>query len=287
MPTYQVIWNATTKTAGVQVQGASPPAGSLIAGTFEDANGPLVPNTSTVLYHAIRDALYSQGVLDMQRLVIVGGSIPPVTPGLPGVVRNFVAGTATETSQPLSWQAPATGTGPFTYKVGRRLGSSTGAYTQIGGTISGTSYTATGLVADTAYDYNIVATNSAGDSTVVATINDAKTAASGVTPAVTRPGWFVAPANAMTVNTTALVNGRNLLAGSSNGGRAGTYTDVVTDVNTWGWYVALASAGAPVFTDQSGGVGGYVSRGNATVDGQSWQFWQRDYPGTGSSVTVS
>lgn len=284
MPTYQVIWNATSKSAGVQVQGATPPAGSMIAGTFEDDNGPLVPNGSTVLYHAIRDALYSQGVLDMQRLTIIGGTLPPVDGVLPSVVRSFVAGTATETSQPLSWQAPATGTAPFTYKVSRRLGSSTGAYTQIGGTITGTSYSATGLTADTAYDYSIVAVNSTGESAQAALINDAKTAA---TTTVTRPGWFVAPANAMTVNTATLVANRTLLDGSADGGKAGTYTDVVTDVQTWGWYVALASAGAPVFTDAGGGVGGYVSRGNATVNDLSWQFWQRDYPGAGSSVTVS
>lgn len=107
-----------------------------------------------------------------------GGSSPVA----PGAVQNLAPGTATANAQPLAWQAPATGTGPFTYQVAYRLGTSTGAYTNFGSPVSGLSATVTGLSAGTAYDYQVTAINAAGPGPA-ATVNDANTAsASPVAP---------------------------------------------------------------------------------------------------------
>lgn len=252
MAIYQVIWNATTRTAAVQNDGATPPAGSTIAGKFEDDNGPFTPNISDVLYHAVRDALYSQGVWDMQRLVIIGGAIPPVNPVLPSVVRSLLAGTAGQTTQPLSWQAPATGTGPFTYRVGRRAGSSTGVFTNIGGPITGLNYTATGLTANTEYDYEVFAVNAAGNGTAVI-LENVKTAAA---VADTRPIFFRGPANAHTTNTASLMTAGTRMG--TNGSKAVASFPVLTTVGNYGWVAlpAAPSAAGATFTDLSNGFPG-------------------------------
>lgn len=114
MPTYQVVWNGTTRQAAIQNQGASPPAGSLIAGTFVDDNGPFVPNISDVLYHAVRDVLYGQGIYDMQRLSILSGNLPPVAPGVLTITGPVTLNGSASGSQQF---ARTGGTAPFTWAI--------------------------------------------------------------------------------------------------------------------------------------------------------------------------
>lgn len=129
----------------------------------------------------------------------------------PGAVTNLQAGTATQTTQPLSFGPPSTGTGPFTYQVAYRLGSSSGAFTDFGSPTSATSPTVTGLTAGTVYDYQVTASNAAGPG-AAAVLNDISTAA----PTATAPG-------APTIGVATAGAGSASVAGtapSSNGGAA-------------------------------------------------------------------
>ena len=73
MPTYQVAWNATTKVAKVQPDGAAVGAGFTDIGSFDhvaDIDDNLGSDYNHVVFHHVRDLLYHQGVLDMQRVSI-------------------------------------------------------------------------------------------------------------------------------------------------------------------------------------------------------------------------
>lgn len=87
-----------------------------------------------------------------------GGGV--ITIVAPGSVTSLVAGTPGVTTMPLSWVAPTTGTGPFSYHMQYTLhGGST--WTDFG-TTSALNGTITGLVASTSYDFRVFATNAAG-----------------------------------------------------------------------------------------------------------------------------
>lgn len=68
----------------------------------------------------------------------------PVVFVTPGPVSNIVKTTATPTSVTVSWAAPTTGQSPFTYHVFYSL-TATGPWTQVGGTVTNTNFTVTGL----------------------------------------------------------------------------------------------------------------------------------------------
>lgn len=78
MAKYQVAWNTTTRIATVQFAGDALPVGSTKIGEFDHTatteegndieNYEFGPNH--VLWHHVRDALYKQGVQDMQRVRI-------------------------------------------------------------------------------------------------------------------------------------------------------------------------------------------------------------------------
>lgn len=68
----------------------------------------------------------------------------PVVFATPGPVTSIVKTTATPTSVTISWAAPTTGQSPFTYHVFYSL-IATGPWTQVGGTITNTNFTVTGL----------------------------------------------------------------------------------------------------------------------------------------------
>ncbi|MCK8788257.1 right-handed parallel beta-helix repeat-containing protein, partial [Roseomonas sp. NAR14] len=98
------------------------------------------------------NALYWNSTEDAMWQRTTGG--PPGAGVAPGAVSALTAGTATSTTQPLSWTAPGTGTGPITYAVDvRPTGGST--WTRVATAVSGVAYTVTDLTAATAYDYRI------------------------------------------------------------------------------------------------------------------------------------
>lgn len=68
----QVAYRELTGSALVQNDGDATPANYIIAGTFKhpNPNDLLGPDVNHVLYHHVRDALYSIGEWNMQRVTI-------------------------------------------------------------------------------------------------------------------------------------------------------------------------------------------------------------------------
>lgn len=227
--------------------------------------------------------------------VVAASSVPP------GAVTNVTAGTATSTSQPLSWTAPSTGSAPITYTVAYRLGSSTGSYTTFASGVTGTSATVTGLSPSTAYDYQITPTNAYGSGTP-GLLNDALT----TSPAIdTRPRFGVGAANAGVFSPAALLAAMAPMTGGVNGGIGGSFT-VAPGSGEYGWaaFEAAGSAAGVTFTDflGTGGWQGASSSGNNTGDtGASpntsivtyndgvtnWRFFRQSYAEAGGAFTSS
>lgn len=90
---------------------------------------------------------------------------------LPAQVTGVTAGTATPSSQPLTWSAA---TGATSYKVEYKL-NGTGTWSTAA-TVTGLAYTVLGLSTDTAYDYRVTAINAAGAGTPSATLANVRTA---------------------------------------------------------------------------------------------------------------
>ncbi|WP_030758747.1 chitinase [Streptomyces griseus] len=87
---------------------------------------------------------------------------------IPAAPTGLAAGSPTSTTVPLSWPAVA---GATSYKVYRG--------TTAVGTVTGTSYTATGLTPSTAYSFQVSAVNSAGESAKSAAVTATTTAGGG------------------------------------------------------------------------------------------------------------
>ena len=124
----------------------------------------------------------------------------------------------------------------------------------------------------------------------------------------TRPRLFVAPANAHTTNTQALLTGSTPLAGSANGGTAGTFS-LTTTAGNYGWVAVLASASAAGVHFFDGlGFGGWSGAGlagnntGASPDpststttftdsgGTTWRLFRQDFVNanpTAASYTLS
>jgi len=189
----------------------------------------------------------------------------------PGAVTGVTPGTATSSTQPLTWTAPTTGTTPITYTVGYRLGSSTGAYTTFATGVTGTASTVTGLAASTAYDYQITPVNSAGSGTP-GLLNDAVTAAP---PPDTRPAFSYGIANPsgttatfdtifaarVPMDVTGASGGQIGAGGAPAGGKAGSFTTFqspspsATDY-TWIFIPSGADSSGLVVNDGAG-TGGF------------------------------
>ena len=121
----------------------------------------------------------------------------------PGAVTGLTAGTATSTTQPLTWTAPSTGTAPIVYLVQYRLTGS-GSYTTFATGVTGTSSTVTGLSASTAYDYLVTPSNAYGSGTA-ASLTNVSTAAATATISGTAPAGTVGVAYTYTFTTTNFV----------------------------------------------------------------------------------
>lgn len=124
--------------------------------TFDGATVPGWVNTAgsrnAVTLMRLGDSVYWACAQAAGRQVVIAG--------LPGQVAGLTLGTATATTQPLSWSAP-TGS-PTDYTVQYAIAGSGSWTTFADGTSTTTSTTVTGLTAGVNYDYRVAAVNGAG-----------------------------------------------------------------------------------------------------------------------------
>lgn len=114
-------------------------------------------------------------------VVTASTAAAPTTP--PTQVVGLTAGTATGSTQPLTWTAAA---GATTYTVEYRLGGTADPYTAVTG-LTGTTYTVTGLSPVTSYQYRVTAVNAAGSGTPSTTLTTATGATTVVTETINQP----------------------------------------------------------------------------------------------------
>lgn len=189
--------------------------------------------------------------------IAVGRSLEPSTSGpvicpavsgsvtAPGQVTGLTAGTATSTTQPLSWTAPSSGGAPSAYTVEYRKTGDT-AWTTATTSATSPSGTVTGLTAATGYDYRVTATNGAGSGTPSSIVSATTAAASGTGPAVgdvilvktyhsgtstpgTIPGW-----NLLDQKTYSDVTAATMALLNSSGGATGLTAQIINGNITGG-----------------------------------------------------
>ncbi|MER5735309.1 glycoside hydrolase family 18 protein [Streptomyces sp. NPDC002262] len=121
-------------------------------------------NTTSVTVYT--HGWYGTPAYQADDLSLYGPGGDPVA--IPAVPTGLAAGSPTSTSVPLSWPAVA---GATSYKVYR--GGT------LAGTVTGTSYTATGLTPNTPYSFQVSAANSAGESAKSAAVTATTTSGGG------------------------------------------------------------------------------------------------------------
>lgn len=300
---YAGDYNASGGTAPYTFSLAS---GSLPAGTsLNSSTGTIsgAPTTAGAFSFAVR---VTDSVSATSTAAAVSGTIAASGGGVvvPGAPTGLTLGTATSSTQPLSWTAPASNGGAtITDYVVQRATASSGPWTTFSdGTSASTSATVTGLTASTTYYYRIAAVNSAGAG-AYSSVASGATAGAGVD---TRPRYGVGAANAGQNSPAALLASMTPLTGSSNGGVAGTFT-VTSGAGQYPWVAFEASASASGVTFFDGlGNGGWqgadtpsgnnvddpnVSPCTSTVtysDGTTtWRFFRTNYADVDGSFTTS
>lgn len=151
--------------AGVTATG-TPYATSTTVDAYTDAN---VTAGTTYYYKVVPTNGNGDGPASSEiSFTTTGASTPPT--GVP----SLTLGTATATTQPISWTAVTGATG---YKVEHKA-SSGSTWTVDAASTTDLTYTVTGLSANTTYDYRVSAVNSAGAGTA-STVQTGSTLASG------------------------------------------------------------------------------------------------------------
>ncbi|WP_406863426.1 glycoside hydrolase family 18 protein [Streptomyces sp. HUAS MG47] len=121
-------------------------------------------STTSVTVHT--HGWYGTGAYQADDLSLTGPGGDPVQ--IPATPTGLTAGAPTSTTVPLTWPAVSGATSYKVYKGGALLA-----------TVTGTSYTATGLAPSTAYGFQISAVNSAGESPKSATVTATTAADTG------------------------------------------------------------------------------------------------------------
>lgn len=214
------------------------------------------PGPSNTYYQVDQDGSYNHYVnkgqpLRSAKLIpglqgVVNGTITgPSLPAAPGQVTGLTAGTATSSTQPLSWTAPASGGTPSAYTVEYRKSTDT-AGTTSSNSVTGTFASVTGLTASTSYDYRVTATNAGGSGTASAITTASTVAASAATARVAKLNLF-STSNPPATDATSLAarsdwndmakdtyNGATSLALKDPSGAALPWTAIFTVVPAFG-----------------------------------------------------
>jgi chitin-binding protein len=224
-------------------------------------------NTVTPQAHATNNRVYSLTSANITSafLQITPGNVPPAPTGL--------AATAGNAQVALSWSAASGATG---YNV-KRSTTNGGPYSNVATSVTGTSYTNTGLTNGTTYYYVVTAVNASGESPVSLQASATPTAPTGdtggvtVTKAVPANGpWFnelqvrLANTNPITAMTVTVEVQRT--TGVSHSGQYNTVGGQITQGNvstasmvTYTWTLnagqSLGASTSRTFAAQLGGTG--------------------------------
>jgi len=208
----------------------------------------------------------------------------------PGQVTGLTAGTATASSVPLTWTAPGTGGAVATYTVQYRL-SGGATWTTASSSVTGVSYTVTGLNSSTAYDFQVIAVNAAGSgtpsssitaSTAIAAPGQVSGLAVGTATSTSVPLSWTAPATGGAVATYTV---QYRISGGSTWTTASSSVTGVT-------YTVTGLAGATayefqVFAVNAGGAGTPSSTVAAsTLAAPSYLLTNGTMPAAGTTATA-
>lgn len=215
----------STSSNGTYTQIASQGLGNYVA-------TGLTPGTTyyfkVIDFNANGDSAYSN-VTYGTTLAASGGGTVPTAPVLS-------IGNPTASTVDLSWAAVSGATG---YKVFRSSTSSTSGFAQMGGTLTGTSYTPTGLTSSTTYWFYVVATNATGDS-VESNVVTSTTATAG--------GGGTVPNAPLLAFANATTNSVQLTAVPSGSGSAATGFKFYQSTSPNSGFVQIASQSGTTFT---------------------------------------
>jgi hypothetical protein len=173
---YTMNWTAGSDNVGVVGYDTSTDGGT----TWSDAGNV----TSRAISGATSGTLYNLRVRARDAVGLLSNVLSATVTTAPGQVTGLAAGTPTSNSVPLSWSAVS---GAAAYTVNYRTTGS-GAWTTASTTVTGTSYTPSGLSASQAYDFQVIATNAGGTGTASATVSATTAAAQAATYTLTGYG---------------------------------------------------------------------------------------------------
>ncbi|MEU9865696.1 glycoside hydrolase family 18 protein [Streptomyces sp. NPDC047971] len=156
---YVYLGASGTGTTDVSAWTQSAPDWQRLSTTFTTG-----ASTTSVTIHT--HGWYGTGAYHADDISLIGPGGDPVQ--IPATPTGLAAGSPTSTSVPLSWPAVS---GATSYKVYR--GGT------LAGTVTGTSYTATGLTPSTSYSFQVSAVNSAGESAKSTAVSATTTSGGG------------------------------------------------------------------------------------------------------------
>jgi hypothetical protein len=194
-----------TGTPGVgNLLTATLPAGVSAALKNWTRNGADISGATGLTYTQVTaDASTTVGFWYTPAISGAGVSVPAISVTVPGAPTAVTFGTATSTTQPLTWTAPASNGGAALtgYRVGYRIAGSGGAYTYLATGSTTTGYVVTGLTASTSYQYVVQAVNSVGNSAD-------SSAVTGSTAAAVQPLRFASRTSRQATSSNAAPAGR-------------------------------------------------------------------------------
>ncbi len=197
-----------------------------------------------------------------------GDTQPPTAPS------NLAATAASSSQINLTWTASTDNVGVTAYLVERCSGSGCSSFSQIA-SVTGTSYSNTGLSASTSYSYRVRATDAAGNLSSYSGVATAMTQAPADTQPPTAPTNLAATAASVTqINLTWTASTDNVgvtayLVESCSGSGCSSFTQIASVTGTSYSNTALAAGTSYTYrvraTDAAGNLSGYSATATAST----------------------
>jgi chitinase len=250
------------------------------ATSWQQLSTTFTTGASTTSVEIYLHGWYAQGTYyaDDVSLVGPGGSVtvPPTPTGL------SVTGT-TSSSVSLSWSSSTGATGYNVYRGGSKIAS-----------VSGTSYTDSGLSASTSYSYTVTATNSAGESAQSSSVTGI-TSSTGPTVPPTPTGLSVTGTTSSSVslswNSSSGATGYNVYRGGSKVASvtSTSYMDSGLSASTTYSYQVTAtnSAGESAKSGSVSGTTSSGSTGGGTLPKHVLTGYWQDFTNNATSLKLS